>query len=219
MTVFQLLPNISSRAAWTPVQAQRARARMLKPWQSCLAQCYGVWALELSQAPLPLTSLRMARVWRFAECFQASRHHWPLQPGCLDLVLWRLSTEDVSELPALMAQMAIALGPAARVLIWIEAPLLNSWCQTGMPLAAGHDWALREAVWGDARALTLLPAKWSRQWSSALQTWMPYGAQWSVQLWQRETICPSGPAVRRKGSKVSVPNLDWQPQSSIDHSK
>jgi len=219
MTVFQLMPNISSRTPWTPVQAQRARARMLRPWQGCLAQCHGVWALELSQTPLPLTSLRMARVWRFTESFKASLRDWPIQPGCLDLVLWRLSAEDVSELPALMAQMASALGPAARVLIWIEAPLLNSWCQTGMPLSAGHDWVLREAAWGDARALTLLPAKWSRQWSSALQTWMPYGAQWSVQLWQRETICPSGNAPKRQAKSVPVTGLSWQPQSTIDHSK
>lgn len=219
MTVFQLLPSISSRAPWTPVQVERARARMLKPWQSCLAQCHGVWALELSQTPLPRDALRMARVWRFAESFQASRQHWPLQPGCLDLVLWRLSAEDVCELPVLMAQMAMALGPAARVLIWIEAPLLNSWCQTGMPLCAGHDWVLRDAAWGDARALTMLPARWSRKWSSALQTWMPYGAQWSVQLWQRETICPATPVARRWKGRLPAEGLGWQPQSSIDHSK
>lgn len=219
MTVFQLLPSISARASWTPVQAQRARARMLKPWQYCLAQCHGVWALELSQVPLPLTSLRMAKVWRYAESFQASRCLWPIQPGCLDLVLWRLSAEDVAELPALMSQMALSLGPAARVLIWIEAPLLNSWCQTGMPLCSGHDWVLREAEWGDARPLTLLPARWSRKWSSALQTWVPNGAQWSVQLWQRETICTNRPALRRWKGRASAAGLGWQPQSSIDHSK
>lgn len=218
MTVFQLLPSIASRTAWTSVQAQRARARMLKPWQAALAQCHGLSALELSPEPLPLDALRMAHVWRFAHSFQASKRLWPIQPGSLDLVLWRPGADDIADLPALMTQIALSLGPAARVMIWIEAPLLKSWCQTGMPLCEGHDWVLRRAAWGDARALTWLPATVSHKWSAALQTWLPSVAAWSIQLWQRETICPSGPAVRRRVSTLPAPVMGWQPQSSIDHS-
>lgn len=219
--MFQLLPSISSRAAWTPVQAQRARARMLKPWQDALAQCHGVWAMELSPPDLPLPSgtLRMARRWHFATSFQAGKRHWPIQPGCLDLVLWRVTDDDLGILPALMQQIAMSLGPAARVLIWVEAPLLSSWCQIGMPLCSGRDWVLRQATWGDARALTLPPAAWSRVWSAALQTWVPSAAQWSVQLWQRETACPAAPTSRAQARKRAVPGLGWQPQSSVDHSK
>ena len=221
MTMLQLLPSISSRIVWTSVQAKRARARMLRPWQDALLQCHGVWALELSPSDLPLSlaTLRMAKVWHFAASFRASKRHWPIQPASLDLVLWRVTADDLLILPALMQQMAMSLGPAARVLIWIEAPLLNGWCQIGMPLCTGHDWVLRQATWGDARALTLPPAVWSRTWSATLQTWIPSGAQWSVQLWQRETACPAAPASKPRARRLAAPALGWQPQSSIDHSK
>ena len=219
MTVFQLLPSISSRSAWTSAQTQRARARMLKSWQASLTHCHGLTALELSAEPLPLDTLRMPQVWRFAQSFQASKRFWPIQPGSLDLVLWRPSADDIADLPALTAQIALSLGPAARVMIWIEAPLLNSWCQTGMSLCEGHGWVLRQAAWGDARTFTLLPATVSRKWSAALQMWLPAAAEWSVQLWQRETICPAGPAARRRSAALPAPVMGWQPQSSIDHSK
>ncbi len=224
MNALPLLSGLESRAAWTPDQARRARARMLKPWQRYLTQCHGVWALQLDHSPepesaLPVQALRMARVWHFGQSFRASTDQWPVQPASLDLVIWRLSAADVAQLPALIGQMNLALGPSARVLIWIEAPLLNAWCQTGMPLCHGHDWALRQADWGDARALTWLPARWSSRWSASWQIWLPQGAQWSVQLWQRESLCPTAPGPKQRSGNRAASGLRWQPQSTIDHSK
>ena len=211
-------------AVWTPEQARRAHARMLKPWLLYLAECHGVRALHLDKAwresapQLPLQSLRMACLWRFGQSFEASTLCWPIQPGSLDLVIWRVHPGDLAELPALMGQINLALGPSARILICIQAPLLNAWCQVGMPLCQGHDWVMRQADWGDARALTLLPARWSSRWSASWQIWLQRGAQWSVQLWQRETVCPTlrGPKLRT-GKRLSS-DLRWQPQSTIDHS-
>lgn len=209
-------------SAWSPDQARRARTRMLKPWQRYLTQCHGVWALRFDntladESDLSLQSLRMARVWHFGQSFQASAAGWPIQPASLDLVIWRLSAADIAELPALIGQMNLALGPAARILIWVEAPLLNTWCQIGMPLCTGHDWALRQADWGDARALTWLPPRWSSRWSSGLQIWLPHGAHWSVQLWQRESLCPTASGPKQRAGAQMAPGLRWQPQSTLDH--
>jgi len=221
MNALPLLTVPVSRAVWTPDQAKRARTRMLKPWQRYLAQCHGLWALLLdtlpaSGSPLALQSLRMAKVLQFGRSFRANTDHWPLQPASLDLVIWRLSALDIAQLPVMIGEMHLALGPSARVLVWVESPLLNTWCQIGMPLCQGHDWVLRQADWGDARVLTWLPARWSGKWSSALQIWLPRGAQWSVQLWQRESPCPAAPSGKRKRGRLAS-GMRWQPQSTLDH--
>lgn len=211
-------------AVWTPDQVRRAHARMLKPWLLYQAQCHGVRALYLDDASeksapqLPLQALRMACLWQFGRAFRASPEYWPIQPGSLDLVIWRLRAADIAELPVLIAQMNLALGPSARILIWIEAPMLNTWCQIGMPLCKGHDWLMRQADWGDARALTWLPARWSMRWSASWQIWLQRGAQWSVQLWQRETLCPTARGPRQITGRRLASDLQWQPQSTIDHS-
>lgn len=227
MTVLPFLPSLASHAVWTPEQAGRARLRMLKPWHRFLAHCHGVWALKLDNSPVPLAAspdpgfpletLRMACVWHFGHAFRASGESWPVQPASLDLVVWRLSAPDLAILPALIGQMNLALGPAARVLICVEAPLLNTWCQVGMPLCRGHDWVLREAEWGDGRVLTWLPSRWSSKWSSAAQVWLPRAAQWSVQLWQRETVCPTPSGAGKRTGKRVAAGLSWQPQSTLDH--
>jgi len=222
MNVLPLLTVLDSRSVWTPDQAMRARARMLRPWQRYLAQCHGLWAMQIDNLPvsdslLDLQNLRMAQVWHFGRSFRASADHWPLQPGSLDLVIWRVSAADVAQLPVMISQMHLALGPSARVLIWVESPLLNTWCQIGMPLCRGHDWVMRQADWGDARALSLLPARWSAKWSSAMQIWLPRGAQWSVQLWQRESLCPTAPGGKQRMGSRAASGLRWQPQSTLDH--
>lgn len=223
MNVLPLLTGLVPRSAWTPDQARRARARMLKLWPRYLAQCHGVWALQLGSSPtteleLPLQALRMARVWQFGRSFQASIGQWPVQPASLDLVIWRVSAADIAQLPTLIGQMNLALGASARVLIWVEGPLLNSWCQIGMPLCHGHDWLLRQTDWGDARKLTWLPARWSSRWSASWQIWLPQGAQWTLQLWQRESSCPTAPSPKQRVRQQRASDLRWQPQSTIDHS-
>lgn len=223
MNAFSLLTGFKP-AVWTPDQARRAHARMLKPWLRYLAECHGLFALHVDKAgsesaqQLPLASLRMPCLWRFGHSFRASSLCWPIQPGSLDLVVWHLHADDLAELPALMGQMNLSLGPSARILICIEAPSLNAWCKVGMPLCQGHDWVLRQADWGDARALTLLPARWSSHWSASWQIWMQRGAEWSIQLWQRETACPTRRGSMAKTGKRPSTGLRWQPQSTIDHS-
>ena len=218
MTALQLLPSVMSRTAWTSAQALRARARMSLVWQRYLRECHGLWAVELSSESLSRENLRIPHVYRFSESFLAQASAWPIQPLSLDLVIWRVAANDIAELPAVLAQMGASLGPSARILIWIESPLLNSWCQIGMPLCLGHDWVLCQSTWGDARPVSLFPELVANKWSAAWQQWLPFGAEWSVQLWQRETICPNTPRLKRRAKKSASTTLGWQPQSTIDHS-
>lgn len=218
MTALQLRPNVRSPAAWTAVQAQRAHERMTLASRDLISVCHGLWAVELSEEPLAKDELRIPHCYRFNESFLANTTAWPILPASLDLVIWRVSAKDMAELPAVLAQIASALGPSARVLIWVESPLLNSWCQIGMPLCAGHDWVLCRSAWGDARALSLFRRSLTKHWSATWQQWLPFGAEWSLQLWQRETICPTPPARKRRLNTATSPILGWQPQSTIDHS-
>jgi hypothetical protein len=187
-------------------------------WQAFLPECHGLWALELSSELLDHDNLRIPHLYRFGDAFLAKASAWPIQPLSLDLVVWRLEANDIAELPSVLAQIGASLGPSARVLIWVESPMLNSWCQIGMPLCAGHDWVLRQCVWGDARPITLFPEAVSKKWSASWQQWFPFGAEWTVQLWQRETICPNTPTLKRRVKKSTSTTLGWQPQSTIDHS-
>lgn len=218
MTALQLLPSVMSRTAWTPEQAFRARARMSVAWRDLMKECHGLWAVELSGEPLMRDTIRLPHFYRFSESFLAHSTAWPIQPASLDLVIWRVSAADAAEMPNVLTQIGASLGPSARVLIWVESPVLNSWCQVGMPLCNGHDWVLRQCFWGDARSVTLFPGFMATKWSASWQQWLPFGAEWSVQLWQRETICPNMPSLKRRVRKLTTTTLGWQPQSTIDHS-
>lgn len=218
MTALQLRPSMLQQRAWTPAQATRARTRMALACRQQLLVCHGLWAIELSAEPLPKEALRIPHCYRFNESFRADVRAWPIQPASIDLVIWRVTSADMVDAPAVLTQIASVLGPSARLLIWAESPALNSWCQIGMPLCLGHDWVLCDSAWGDSRAFSLFRPGLSKRWSAHWQQWLPFGAEWSVQLWQRETICPSSPTRQRRLKTSASPTLGWQPRSTWDQS-
>ena len=80
-------------------------------------------------------------------------------------------------------------------------------------MAAHRGLILREANWGDARKLSWLPPAWAHYWSAQWQAWFPAAAQWSVQLWQKQTLCPIAPDRKTSRNTSTSWSGSWAPQS------
>lgn len=139
--------------------------------------------------------------------------HWPIQPASIDTVFCLLSPAMLAQLPAVLREIDICLAADGRIVFCVENAGLSCWCRVGMPLCRSLGWAMRSAEWGDARRLTPLPRRWSRQWSETLQQWLPGVAEWSVQSWQKETLCQaSQPPLRLRQLEPRWAG-EWVPQS------
>lgn len=143
----------------------------------------------------------------------AEVRHWPIQPGCIDAVFCALSEDLLTDLPALLREMDISLMADAKVVFNIDNAALATWCRVGMPLCRRLGWVMRSADWGDARRLTRLPTRLRRRWSETWQQWLPGVAEWSVQSWQKETVCPASRSPQLKRHIEQRWSPEWVPQS------
>lgn len=235
-----LKPPLASRP-WSAAQRQRAQERMRQPWQQAVAACSGRFALSLISDVELLSTLVNAdaqlepQVWALTLCtsplrVQASvaaahaatnvRHgciadvrYWPIQPGCIDAVFCALSEDLLTDLPALLREMDTSLMADAKVVFNIDNAALATWCRVGMPLCRRLGWVMRSADWGDSRRLTRLPASLRRRWSDTWHQWLPSVAEWSVQSWQKETICPVSRSPQFKHRIEQRWSPEWVPQS------
>ena len=211
-------------ASWPADSQARALARLTGPWQDCLARCNGLQAVTVGST-LALPAQGAGRLPRQAlltpspmpaqtpmPVIQADWRHWPVRPGSLDLVVLPLDLSHLANLRALVGEVSMALGPDAWLLVMTQGGLLDRWCRFGMPMAVRRHMVLREAHWGDARKLSLLPPAWSHYWSAQWQNLLPGTAQWSVQLWQKETLCPVSPDRRGARKPAAAWAGSWAPQ-------
>jgi len=216
-------------ARWPVESQERALDRLSGPWRDCLRRCHGLQAVTVgSSLILPargrgddgcripnhalLTADTALPPWPDMPVIRADWRHWPVRPGSLDMVILPLDVTHLAHLSALVGEIATALGPDAWLLVMTQAGLLDRWCRYGMPLAARRHLALREAHWGDARKLSLLPPAWSHYWSAQWQNLLPGTAQWTVQLWQKETLCPVSPERRGGRRPATAWSGAWAPQ-------
>lgn len=217
MLTMNLLQNVGQNTFGDPArQRQRLmRARMAAPWQTCLGRCHGTLALRLASS-LTLPDQGACRIPHLLQLgpvvqggaqppqVQAAWQQWPLRRGSIDMIMLALDDSHLAELPGLLGEAACALGPDAWLLVAARDSALTAWCRDGMPACRGQGLVLRAAYWGDARRYTWLPPRWSQVWSASWQRWLP-GAQWSVQLWQKETRCPILPDRLRQRRQ----HTDW----------
>ncbi len=227
MMTMNLLQNVRHDIhpdSWSAVSRARALARLSGPWQSCLGRCHGLRAvtvgssLELPErggSRIPYQTLLTAEpgVVSAMPVIQADWRHWPVRPGSLDMVILPLDIGHLQHLPSLVGEICTALGPDAWLLVMTQGGLLDRWCRFGMPLATRRHLALREAHWGDARKFSWLPPAWSHYWSAQWQNLLPGTAQWTVQLWQKETLCPVSPDRKASRQKAAAWSGSWAPQS------
>lgn len=139
--------------------------------------------------------------------------HWPVRPGSMDMVILPLAEQHRPHLPALIQEASLALGPDAWLLVVAQAGMVDRWSRLGAALAERRGLVLREAAWGDARKFSLLPARWSRYWSVQWQNLLPGTAQWTVQLWQKETFCLIPPERKASRGAATAWSGSWAPQS------
>ncbi len=209
---------------WSEASQALAQARMSSPWQHCLSRCHGLQAIvvgsaltlpDVSGCRIPHQTLLTAdtAVTSPRPLIHAHWRHWPLRPGSVDMVLLALDAQHVPHLPALIHEVTVALGPDAWLLVMTQRGPLDAWCRVGMPLSARRGLILRESHWGDARKLSWLPPAWAHYWSAQWQNWFPGTAQWTVQLWQKETLCPIAPERRTSRNTPASWSGSWAPQS------
>lgn len=198
---------------------------MAAPWQRCLARCHGLHAV-LVDSPLALPVAERCRIPHRHVLAAAPRAvpagkslvvadalQWPVRPGSIDLVVLPLAGMHLPALESLLHEIDGALGPDAWLVVAARKDTLAAWCRDGMALCQAHGLVLREAHWGDERRFNLMPPRLSRMWSARWQNWLP-GAEWSVQLWQKDTLCPVSRApsrARRRQGDWS--GAAWAPQS------
>lgn len=224
MLALQDPPPTPAPPGWHDDQILRAVQRMRAPWQLALAGCRGLHAVVLGVGPedcdpricpLPHRLLLQARAGHPLELEGAWRGdlmRWPLAPGQIDAVLLDLHPDWLPALPDLVAALTQALGPDGRLAVRIAgADALQAWCHVGMPLLHMQGLVLQTAAWGDTRWLTRLPARWRYHWHAGWQQWLGL-AEWSVQLWQKETDCLVRTRRRRSQREARWTGI-WLPQS------
>lgn len=224
MNLLQNVRHDIHSSAWSEAGQARALARMTAPWQRCLGRCHGLQAVVVGSTltlpdrggcRIPHQTLLTAdlAVTSPRPLIHAHWRHWPLRPGSIDMVILALDAQHLPHLPALINEITVALGPDAWLLVMTQAGPLAPWCRIGMPLAARRGLILRESHWGDARKLSWLPPAWAHYWSEQWQNWFPGTAQWTVQLWQKQTLCLIAPERKTSRNTPTSWSGSWAPQS------
>lgn len=211
---------VRARPGPAGVRPQLARQRLEPAWQQAVAGCRGLQGLLLHAAGRQpdMKLLQLPQVWhlhavspeRLEGSLICDVRAWPFLPGSIDAVFWVLDEAHLPLFPLLLAELTLLLGPSGRLVIQAEAPMLDEWVRVGMPLCRHHGLVLGSETWGDSRRLLHLPLR--RYWSEGLQCWFPGVAQWTVQCWQKESLCP--PRRQRQPQRGrSGWRTDWAPQT------
>lgn len=214
MSALQPLPEPARARALAALRPLPVGRGPQQAWRAALGGCRGLQGLlllgpgaapDLVELRLPrLLTLRTATPERLTGGLVCDMRALPILPGSIDAVFWVLHESHLPLFSSLMAELSVLLGPDGRLVIQAEAPLLDEWVRVGMPLCRHHDLTLCSEAWGDSRRLLHMPLR--RYWSEGLQCWFPGMAQWSVQCWQKETLCPP----RRRQQPVRA-RAGWRP--------